>query len=238
MNRSLGNSHWPVVSCALAIGAVPAVAQAGMPSYTLTDLARMRLETISFFLLAVLLSAWAIQGLWNGLRKDITKLPRLSYRGALFGTILWGLLCLCVLTMISGARELLTPGAWEKTGATYQLGDSEDDATDDELEVTLADRELQLVRLQLALWEFAHQHAGAFPESIESSEFEESLWIQPGQPPVRYLYHGGHTVEEGQAPIVIEYAIYNDDRQLILRADGEVTMRDLTSREVPPATED
>ena len=35
--------------------------------------------------------------------------------------VLWGLLFMLVLTMISGARELLTPGAWEKKGATYQL---------------------------------------------------------------------------------------------------------------------
>ena len=26
-----------------------------------------------------------------------------------------------VLAMISGARELMTPGAWEKHGATYRL---------------------------------------------------------------------------------------------------------------------
>jgi hypothetical protein len=30
-------------------------------------------------------------------------------------------LFLLVLTMISGARELMTPGAWEKKGFTYQL---------------------------------------------------------------------------------------------------------------------
>jgi hypothetical protein len=55
---------------------------------------------------------------------------------------------------------------------------------------------------------------------------------------VQYLYHGGHTLDAGQAPLVIEYAIYNDDRQLILRADGQVTMRDLTADDVPPATDD
>ncbi|MEX2173364.1 MAG: hypothetical protein WD872_03320 [Pirellulaceae bacterium] len=34
---------------------------------------------------------------------------------------LWGLLFVIVLTMISGARELMTPGAWEKQGLTYKL---------------------------------------------------------------------------------------------------------------------
>jgi hypothetical protein len=36
---------------------------------------------------------------------------------------LWGLLFLLILTMISGARELMTPGAWEKHGSTYRLKD-------------------------------------------------------------------------------------------------------------------
>ncbi len=35
--------------------------------------------------------------------------------------VLWGLLFTVVLAMISGARELMTPGAWEKQGATYRL---------------------------------------------------------------------------------------------------------------------
>ncbi len=35
--------------------------------------------------------------------------------------IIWGLLFVLVLTMISGARELMTPGAWEKEGFTYVL---------------------------------------------------------------------------------------------------------------------
>jgi hypothetical protein len=37
---------------------------------------------------------------------------------------LWGLLFLLILTMISGARELMTPGAWEKHGSTYELKDA------------------------------------------------------------------------------------------------------------------
>jgi hypothetical protein len=94
---------------------------AGMPTLTLSDLAEMRVQTISFFLLVLLLSTWAVQGLWNGLRRDFTRLPHLTYRRSLAITALWGLLFVLILTMISGARELMTPGAWERSGATYQL---------------------------------------------------------------------------------------------------------------------
>jgi hypothetical protein len=94
---------------------------AGMPTFTLTDLARMRIDAISFFLLVLLLSAWGVQRLWNALAKDFVRLPTMSYKRALGVITLWGFLFVLVLTMISGARELLTPGAWEKNGATYKL---------------------------------------------------------------------------------------------------------------------
>jgi quinol-cytochrome oxidoreductase complex cytochrome b subunit len=106
---------------AVLAGAVPA--HAGMPSYTLTDLAKARLDTISFFLVLVLVLALLVKFLWNYLARDFSKLPRMSYPKALAAVTLWGLLFLLVLTMISGARELMTPGAWEKQGATYKLKD-------------------------------------------------------------------------------------------------------------------
>lgn len=107
-------------------------AQAGMPSVTLADvkrelslsnLTRLRLESISFFLLALMICAGVIQFLWNWLRKDFPILPRLSYPRACGLLVLWGFLFVLVLTMISGARELLTPGAWEKKGWTYELAE-------------------------------------------------------------------------------------------------------------------
>jgi hypothetical protein len=65
-----------------------------------------------------------VKGLWNYLAKDFQKLPRMSYGKALAAVTLWGLLFLLVLSMISGARELMTPGAWEKQGLTYKLKDA------------------------------------------------------------------------------------------------------------------
>ena len=110
---------------ALAAGVIallPATAHAGMPApVTLTDIGRMRLQTISFFLLVLVLSAALIQWLWNGLRPTFPRLPRLNFPRALGLVVLWGLLFIVVLAMISGARELMTPGAWEKHGATYRL---------------------------------------------------------------------------------------------------------------------
>ena len=117
MNRSI-----LCIAVAVAILLVPGSAHAGMPSpITLTEIGRMRVEAISFFLALLLVSGFVIRLIWNNLRKSFTRLPYLSYGKALGLVILWGLLCVVVLTMISGARELMTPGAWEKQGATYRL---------------------------------------------------------------------------------------------------------------------
>ena len=99
------------------------VAEAGMPSasYTISEASKMRVETLSFFLVGFLLSAFCIKQLWNCLTNEFTVLPRITYGKALALVTLWGLLFVLVLTMISGARELMTPGAWQKNGATYQL---------------------------------------------------------------------------------------------------------------------
>jgi hypothetical protein len=127
-----------------------------MPSITLTDIARMRVQAISFFLVCFLLSAWVVQGIWNSLRGDFPRLPRLSYRRSLGLVGLWGLLFLLVLTMISGARELMTPGAWRKEGYTYKL---------DEVKpapvplLTDADRRASIDRLRVALWTYARRES-------------------------------------------------------------------------------
>ncbi|HEY2588884.1 MAG TPA: hypothetical protein VGI81_24285 [Tepidisphaeraceae bacterium] len=99
----------------------------GMPvPFTLNDIARMRVEAISFFLMVLLVSAAAVRWLWNGLRGSFPRLPHLSYFKALSLVLLWGLLFAVVLAMITGARELMTPGAWERHGATYRLSEGRD----------------------------------------------------------------------------------------------------------------
>ena len=90
---------------------------------TLSNMAKLRLDAISFFIVCLLGFAWAIQLVWNSLANDFPKLPRISYLRCLGLMGLWGLLFLLVLTMISGARELMTPGAWKKQGLTYQLAE-------------------------------------------------------------------------------------------------------------------
>ena len=112
------------------LSVTPNDAHAGMPSVSLTDLARMRLDAISFFLAVLVGCALGVKLIWNSFARDFEKLPSLSF-GKAFGLVtLWGMLCVVVLTMISGARELMTPGAWQKDGFTYSRTEPDGTAVD------------------------------------------------------------------------------------------------------------
>src|SRR4051812_6710295 len=76
----------------------PPDACAGMPMVLLSDLARMRLQTISFFLLVLLICTWIIQRIWNSLARDFPRLPRLDFARAMGLVTIWGLLFVLVLT--------------------------------------------------------------------------------------------------------------------------------------------
>lgn len=208
--------------------AFPPFAVAGMPAplpdnpqrvMRLGDSPMARLQAISFFLLVFFLSAAAFRLIWNYLQRDFPTLPRLSYGRALAGVFLWGLLFVIVLTMISGARELMTPGAWRKQGATYKLTEGQPASTPPESE--LATRRLHLEQLRTALWQFAATHGGRFPGPGEMTAIRTELWEVPGAAGMRYLYVPGR--KAGYVPDVLAYEPELDsDRRLVLRVNGDI----------------
>ncbi len=189
---------------------------AGMPSLRLTEIGSLRAQAISFFLLAFLISTLAVQLLWNWLRRDFPRLPRLSYRRALGVVTLWGLLFVLVLTMISGARELLTPGAWEPNGVTYRL-------TQQQTKQQLNDQRIaKLSELKAALWKFAADHGGAFPTVDQTQMIDTSLWESPEVSRKHYIYCAGLHFNEAQKVLAYEPPIF-DTSQYVLTTDGRIT---------------
>jgi hypothetical protein len=200
----------------------PGVAQAGMPSVSLTDVARLRLQGISFFLAVFLVSAGLVQLLWNRLHRDFPSLPRLSYGKALGVVVLWGLLFVLVLTMISGARELMTPGAWEKQGRTYRLANQGEDAPPaDSLETT---RRQKLEELRFALWEYARSHGGEFPSTLTAAGIPEERWRVPDPSGIRYVYLGSLTAGKA-APLACEPEVFGP-RRFVLFRNGDIRLLD------------
>lgn len=199
---------------------VPAAALAGMPSpAVLNELPKMRLQAISFFLAGFLLSALLVRWLWNALRNDLAWMPRLSYGGAVGLVTLWGLLFILVLTMISGARELMTPGAWEPDGVTYKLPrKAEPPPRDESME---AERRMKLGRLKDALWKYAKANEGRLPPSRTDPAIAEESWRVPGPSGMQYVYAGGALSAHDPKPLAHEPEVFPGGR-LVLFSDGAI----------------
>jgi hypothetical protein len=208
----------------------PRPAAAGMPSANLTDLGAMRFEAISFFALGLILCAAFIQALWNWLRRDFPRLPRLSYGKACAIVALWGLLFVIVLTMISGARELMTPGAWKKRGATYELalqekGDAPTEAEHKSKEKSLTLRREKLHDLGAALAKYADAHEGQFPATIADGGLRAEQWQLPGNLDMQYKYVPGATTATKSFLIAYEPNVF-EGQSFALFADGRVVAMD------------
>lgn len=210
----------------LAFTARPALA--GMPSVSLTEIAALRLDTISFFLVALLGSAAVLRLIWNAVVKDFPHLSRLTYWRSLGVVVLWGLLFVLVLTMISGARELMTPGAWTKQGLTYQLSDENQakPETDDETAARRTDqldeRRSRLASLGRDLVVFAALHEGRFPTADEAaSDIPAARWRLADFPGTRFVYVPGAKLNDDRRIVAYEPAVH-DGPALALTAGGDV----------------
>ncbi len=215
------------------------LAQAGMPSVSLSDVPSLRLQVISFFLLGLLASSAVVWWIWNSLAKEFVRLPRLSFLKACGVVILWGLLFVVVLTMISGARELMTPGAWEKVGVTYQLrndplpGSTPTQPNADEL---LVRRRERLQQLGSALALYAARHDTRFPDSQAELAADAALWQVPLVRDQQYQYVTGLSADVSPQPLVYEPGCFDGDLLVLftdmnvraLRADE---LRELLRRE-------
>lgn len=223
-------SHFIGPGCLILVQA-PLVT-AGMPSplptrdslvkvFRLNEPAMMQLQSVSFFLFAILLAALGIKLLWNYLQKDFPKLPRLTFMKALGVVLLWGLLFIIVLAMIGGARELMTPGAWEKQGFTYKL-------TKEPEQKSIANQESirrqHLELLRTSLWHFAATHMGHFPSNEEMSVIPKELWEIPGSGGSLYTYHPGKSAGHNLDILLFESEI-DSDQCFVLRVNGDILMQ-------------
>ena len=223
------STKWAIswIVCLLVL-AHPGAVVAGMPSplptdvdkfLMLNDTALKRLQAISFFLVAFFLSAAVLRFVWNYLQRDFPSLPRLTFSRALAAIFLWGLLFVIVLTMISGARELMTPGAWTKQGFTYKLAD---EPTPPEVG-SEAQRRQHLEKLRTALWQFAATHQGHFPAEAEITAISSEFWQAPGLDGMRLLYVAGRSA--GHLPEILVYEPEIEvDRRLVLQSNGDIVM--------------
>jgi hypothetical protein len=172
---------------------------------------------LSFFLILYLLTALIYQWAWNSLVKDFSKLPRIGYRGALGALAVCALFIYVVLTMISGARELMTPGAWARTGVGYRLREPEKDPKP----WLDAARRASLEKVRAFLWRYATAHGGAFPKWREQPDISPGEWrsIDPEGIPLVYL--PGLKPDLGREVLVYEPITFGRSR-FVLLSNGEI----------------
>ncbi|MEZ6056093.1 MAG: hypothetical protein R3C01_05245 [Planctomycetaceae bacterium] len=195
------------------------------------DMVSARFDVISFFLLGFLIASFVMRWVWNSLRKDWPRLPEIGYRTALAGMFVWGVAALLILTMISGARELMTPGAWKKVGLTYQLSqevDAEEARNRIIVDVpSMASRVGRLQEIRRELWSAAEANGGRTPADRKLVKVPVDHWQMPGEMGVEYEYRGD--VDLGGEPkwVVLEWAIYSDSPPLELLSDGSIRVHDV-----------
>jgi hypothetical protein len=186
---------------------------AGMTVYGLRDIYRLRLEEISFFIVLLLACAVVLQVLWNYACKGFNAIPKLNYLRALCVSILFGMVMLIILTMISGIREVLTPGAWRHQGTAYRLNDPAQEPA----------RRRSLEQLRGALFEYARAHEGRFPPHDFVPEISDKLWESPDQLGTHYLYPGGLTTNTPAALLAAEPPNFGEQR-FVLLVSGQIEM--------------
>lgn len=186
-------------------------ANAGMTGYFLDDVVRLRIEDISFFAVLLLVSGLGIRLLWNHVANGLPILPRLSYTRALCLTGILSLVMLLVLSMISGARELLTPGVWRRQGNAYYVNDPASEPL----------RRQSIESLRSALSSYAREHDGRYPLHDFVPEIPEKIWQSPDQAGTRYIYAGGRMAARGTSLIACEPVHFGDER-FVLLANGEI----------------
>ena len=211
---SIARKHEVVMALSITCFAQTSPAHAGMTVYGLKDVYRLRLEEISLFILMLLCCALVFKLLWNHGTKGFSFLPRLKFLQALSLSLVLGLAMLLILTMISGIREVLTPGAWRRQGASYRLNDPSQEPA----------RLRSLEHLRAALFEYARRHEGRFPPNDFVLEIPEKLWESPDQLGTHYLYTGGLNTNDVSAILAVEPQAFGETR-FVLTTSGQIEKR-------------
>lgn len=180
---------------------------------SLAPVVDIRLQAISFFLFLFFVSAFFVRWLWNRGWAAAMETHPLTYSKALLITFAWGMASIVVLTMISGARELMTPGAWQQQGWTYKLaGQPTEESIDSHQK-----RKNVLHELRFQLFRYAALHNGEFPDTTEELDMPE-LWQIPEHPGFEFILRPQQTANGDVKILVMEPEL--DRERLVIMTNG------------------
>ena len=148
-------------------------------------------------------------------------MPRLTFTRSLALLVVAGLFMYFILTMISGARELLTPGAWVRSGVGYKLADP---ARQNGEEFLQAARRRTIERLREALLTYAEKHEGRLPAHIFAPDFDSGLWKGLSPDGAWFGFVNGRRFEAPAMVIAYEPAAHGARRWVLLSDTSLVEM--------------
>ena len=195
----------------------------GMPMVTISDFFMMRLQLISVFLLGMVVSSLVVKKVWNNFRNDLPALPELTLGKSFALVTLWGLLFVIVLTMISGARELMTPGAWVKKGNTYVLPSSLNPTSTELRTQLLQEQRIRHLKLIHNILLDETLKLEELPHRKEEVSLPKRLWVVPETHSLEYIYVPSLLSVENSQAILAEPEFFEDGR-FVLWQDGRVEL--------------
>lgn len=219
-SSKLSNSLWILILVPFTLIASIEVAHAGMPSVVLTDIAKQRLSTISFFLFIYLLASYGIFYLWNWVQTDFPQIPKLTLKKSMGLVLIWGLAFHLLLVIIAGTRELMTPKAWEKAGIVHQLAP-------DRFQQNMEMRQRNLAILKQQVWQLAEKNQGEFPSKKELLAISPHILLE-ATGKLNYNYIEGLTVRSPLQPLAYEPDSYGAERMVLL-TNGNIELLSLNA---------
>ena len=191
---------------------------------TLTDAGVLRFEAMSACLVVFLVAAGGFRVIWNEFGRGVAQLPDLSYRRAVGLMVGAGMLAWPAVAVVVGCGDWLVPPAWgpnltsdaqaEAAAGPSSRGQEPMPASDAEPE-----RRARLLALKDALWAYAHNHDGQFPERPGDLPGYDRVWTTTDPSGMRYLYIPGGRADSGSSVVAFEPGIYGAER-LALFSDG------------------
>ena len=198
---------------------------AGMPSVVLTDDKRQMLLALSFFLAVLIVATLLVRWAGNVLLQWAGQPVRLRFSQAFAASLIWGLACVVVLVMISGARELMTPGAWQRQGFTSVLATaSTPELPEESSESQPASRSEQvhsrLQEIRGLLLSYALRHEGRFPDSTDQPDLPPDAWDFPEGFVGTWILIPGRHFADVPLPLVISPEM--EGEQHVLFVNGQL----------------
>ncbi len=180
----------------------------------LTDDARMRLDTLSFYGVLLMVISFGVMVVWNCFGKMMRRLPRLAFGRTMTMVGLLGVLFWAMTWLVMGALAERMPEAWGPRWAAEWMREDRVRHVP-----AMAERREAMEQFREVVWAHAAEHGGHPPGSPFADGQELGMWRFPAGG--FYVAVPGAKPGVGNDILMVEPATAGTTRW-VLMADGRV----------------